>query len=79
MLSSFLITTFIQLHQHKSEQRKADASHYADKQFAVHGCTHLGHATHHTERTRDGGEYSNEDFEELAPVDLFHTCLVFSV
>ena len=30
------------------------------------------HAACHAERTCDSGEYCDEDFEELAPVDVFH-------
>ena len=44
------------LHQHKPEQCKGNALHYSDKNFAIHSFTPLGHATHHTERARYGGE-----------------------
>ena len=46
-------------HQHERHPRKANASHHSDKQFAVHGCAHSGHAAHHPDRACDGGEYSD--------------------
>ena len=46
-------------HQHERHPRKADAFHLSDKQFAVHGCTHSGHAAHHPDRACDGGEYGD--------------------
>ena len=31
-----------------------------------------GHAAHDAERAGKGGEYCDEDFEECAPVEVFH-------
>ena len=33
----------------------------------------LHRAAHHTQRTRNGGEYGNHDFEDFFPVDS-HSC-----
>ena len=59
------------LHQHQGEQGEAETFQYSDKQFSVHSSTRLGHTAHHSERACDGGEYCDEDFEELFPV-YFH-------
>ena len=63
-------------HQHKPEQYKGNTLHYSDKNFAIHSFTPLGHATHHTERACDGGEYGNQYLEQLAPIEGASTLAV---
>ena len=46
-------------HQHKSKHREANASQHSDKHVVCHSSNDLGHAAHHTERARDGGEDSD--------------------